>query len=118
MLHPVPPDGSRIDGVTTFTRTNGATAATVSLDYEARDYALAQTVAHNGDGSTTIDRVARHHNGSKSTVVSNLHPDGSLANRSIAASSADGLTQTTEVITLATTPRCTRAIISSLSLAV
>src|SRR5262245_40409484 len=47
------PDGSVIDGQTTFTRSDSTTgkAGTVTLTAEAAGHILSQTVTHNGDGS-------------------------------------------------------------------
>ncbi|KAA5595071.1 hypothetical protein, partial [Blastochloris sulfoviridis] len=66
------PDGSSIDGTTTFTRTDGSTgeAATVTLATDAQGYKIERTVTRCADGSTTIDTKARA-------------PDGSLANETI-----------------------------------
>ena len=77
------PDGSSIDGVTTFTRTDGTTgtAATVSLGYDANGYAVLQAVTHDADGSTTIDNKA-------------FDPDGRLAHQAITTTTADGRTRT------------------------
>ena len=53
------PDGSSIDGETTFTM-NGATrtAATVTLATDPNGYAVTTTTSTNGDGSVTIANVA------------------------------------------------------------
>ena len=77
------PDGSVIDGQTTFARTDSTTgkAATVTLSSDLVGYILDQTVTHNGDGSTTIDNKA-------------LNPDGSVAHEIIGLTSADGNTRT------------------------
>src|SRR5262245_25558785 len=77
------PDGSVIDGQTTFTRSDSTTgkAATVTLTGELAGHILNQSVAHNGDGSTTIDSKA-------------LNPDGSVAYEIIGLTSADGNTRT------------------------
>lgn len=76
------PDGSSIDGTTTYTRTDGSTgtAATVSLASDAQGYKLTQAVTNNVDGSTTIDNKA-------------LNPDGSLSNETITVTNADGKTR-------------------------
>ena len=78
------PDGSSINGETTFARTNGTTgtAAAVSFAYSGADYSVQQSVTHNVDGSTTIDNKA-------------YNPDGSLAQEIVTTTSADGLTKTT-----------------------
>ena len=80
------PDGSTIDGQTTFTRSGGGTgtAAAVTLMADMAGYVLEQTVTHNGDGSTTIDSTA-------------LNPDGSVAYEIIGVTSADGNTRTLSV---------------------
>lgn len=77
------PDGSSIDGKTTFTRGDTTTgeAATVTLANDASGYKITQSVIHNGDGSTTIDIKA-------------LNPDGSLASETITRTSADGKSRT------------------------
>ena len=77
------PDGSVIDGQSTFTRSGGGTgkAATVTLTGDLAGYVLNRTVTHNGDGSTTIDNKA-------------LNPDGSVAYEIIGLTSADGNTRT------------------------
>jgi hypothetical protein len=77
------PDGSKIQGSASFTRTDGTTgtAADVSLVAEARGYNTQQATTHNADGSTTID-------------VKAYNVDGSLANETIGITSADGNTFT------------------------
>jgi len=59
------PDGSSIDGETTYTTTAGKTgaAATVTLAADANGYSLASTTTTNADGSTTIDNVASYASG-------------------------------------------------------
>jgi hypothetical protein len=76
------PDGSRIEGQTTFTRADGTTgaAADVALSFDPAGYATQQTKAVNADGSTAID-------------VKAFNPDGSLANETVSTTSADGLTK-------------------------
>ena len=76
------PDGSRIEGQTTFTKADGTTgaAADVALAFDPNGYATQQTKTVNADGSTSID-------------VKALNPDGSLANETISTTSADGLTK-------------------------
>lgn len=77
------PDGSRILGTTTFTRSDNSTgiAADAKLAYEVDGYVVTKTVTHNGDGSTTIvDRAT--------------NPDGSLAHQTTATTSADGKSRT------------------------
>jgi trimeric autotransporter adhesin len=77
------PDGSVIDGQSTFTRSGGGTgkAATVTLTSDLTGYIVNRTVTHNGDGSTTIDNKA-------------LNPDGSVAYEITGLTSADGNTRT------------------------
>jgi Ca2+-binding RTX toxin-like protein len=80
------PDGSSIDGMTTFTRTvNGVTttgkAAAVTLAAEAQGYAVANSTVVNADGSTTITNVARN-------------ADGSIAGTTVTTTSANGLNRT------------------------
>ncbi|MDX2263429.1 MAG: DUF4214 domain-containing protein [Hyphomicrobiales bacterium] len=77
------PDGSQIQGQTTFTKIGGGTgtAATVSLTYDGQGYAVTQTVTNNPDGSTTINNKA-------------LDADGRLANETTTVTSADGLSRT------------------------
>jgi hypothetical protein len=77
------PDGSTIDGTTSYTRTDGTTgtAATTTLQSEMQGFVVDQTIVHNGDGSTTIDNKA-------------LNSDGSLASETIETTSADGNTRT------------------------
>jgi hypothetical protein len=80
------PDGSTIDGQTTFARSGGGTgtAAAVTLMADMAGYILEQTVTHNSDGSTTIDNTT-------------LNPDGSVAYEIIGVTSADGNTRTLSV---------------------
>ena len=77
------PDGSRIQGQASFTRTDGTTgtAATVGFAYDSQGYAVTRTVTANADGSTTINNKA-------------LNPDGSLANETTTVTSANGLSRT------------------------
>ncbi|MGJ5031524.1 beta strand repeat-containing protein, partial [Bradyrhizobium sp. HKCCYLS2038] len=77
------PDGSVITGSTTFTRTDGSTgtAADVSFAYDANGYVVARTIAHNADGSTTLDDKC-------------FNTDGSLAYEIVTTTSADGRTVT------------------------
>lgn len=77
------PDGSKISGTTTFTRSDGSTgtAADAHLSYDASGYIVSRTVTHNGDGTTTlVNRAAR--------------PDGSLAHETTTITSADGKSRT------------------------
>lgn len=77
------PDGSTIDGETTFTRTDTTTgtAAAVTVAAEASGHILDRTVTVNGDGSTTIDSRA-------------LNADGSVAYEIEQHTTADGATRT------------------------
>ncbi len=77
------PDGSSIDGQTSYTRTDGSTgtAATVTFAYDAFGNAIAQTIVHNPDGSTTIDNKQ-------------IGPNGSLAGETVSTTSADGKSRT------------------------
>jgi hypothetical protein len=77
------PDGSTIDGQTTYTKSDGTTRAvgTVSFSVDANGYAVKTTTSVNA-GVTTIDNKA-------------LNADGSLANETTLVTSADGLTRTT-----------------------
>jgi trimeric autotransporter adhesin len=77
------PDGSTIDGQTTFTRSNGTTgkAATVTLAAEGAGYVVRQTVTRNADGSTTIENKA-------------LDESGGVAGRITGVTGADGKTRT------------------------
>jgi len=77
------PDGSSIEGESTYTRTDGTTgiAADVMLAYDRNGYLVQTTITHNADGSTTIDSKA-------------LNSDGSLASETISRTSADGKTVT------------------------
>lgn len=77
------PDGSKILGTTTYTKSDGSTgtAADTKLAYEVGGYVVAKSVAHNADGSTTI--ISRASN-----------PDGSLAHQTTVTTSADGKSRT------------------------
>ncbi|MFT4080223.1 DUF4214 domain-containing protein [Rhodomicrobium sp.] len=77
------PDGSSIDGQTTFTRTDGTTgtAATATFVSETAGYGLKTVTTHNGDGSTTIDNKL-------------LAADGSVASETIQLTSGDGKSRT------------------------
>ena len=77
-------DGSSIDGETTYTKADGSTgtAASVTLEQVAAGTVLeTPLVTHNPDGSTTVDNVT-------------VHPDGSLASETISTTSADGQSKT------------------------
>ncbi len=83
------PDGSSIDGETTYTTSSGTTgtAATVTFAYDAEGNAVTTVTATNADGSTTIDNTA-------------LNADGSLAyqnilNTLITTSTSGGVNTTT-----------------------
>jgi autotransporter passenger strand-loop-strand repeat protein len=60
------PDGSSIDGETTYTTTGGATrtAATVTFATDPNGYAVTTTTTTNADGSVTIANVAHAADGS------------------------------------------------------
>ena len=77
------PDGSKIQGQTTFTKSDGTTgtAATVQLQYIGDGNVIRQTVDHNPDGSTSITNSA-------------LNPDGSVASALVGTTSADGQSRT------------------------
>nr|WP_188311850.1 hypothetical protein [Salinarimonas soli] len=77
------PDGSRILGQTTFTRYDGSTGAVADAEfrYDTEGYAVAQTVTHNADGSTTVTNTMRN-------------PDGSRAGEIAGTTSGDGRTVT------------------------
>jgi len=77
------PDGSKISGTTTYTKSDGSTgiAADAKLTFEVGGHVVAQTVTRNGDGSTTL--VNRAANG-----------DGSLASETTTITNADGKTRT------------------------
>jgi hypothetical protein len=86
--HVALPDGSSIDGQTTFTMTNPSTgvtttstAATVTLAVDANGYVVATTTTANADGSKTVANVASN-------------ADGSLAYESLLNTSANGLSRT------------------------
>ena len=78
------PDGSSIDGETTFTKSDGTagTAATVNLVYDSTDYDVRQTVGTGTSSATAITNTL-------------LNPDGSLAGTVTTVTSADHLTKTT-----------------------
>jgi hypothetical protein len=75
-------DGSSIDGMGSFTRTDGSTgkAAAVTLAADAAGYAIGTTKTVSGDGSTTLTNTARN-------------ADGSVASVTVTNTSADGLTR-------------------------
>ena len=82
------PDGSSIDGETTFTMTDPSsgvtttnTAATVTLATDANGYVVATTTTANADGSETVANVASN-------------ADGSVAYERILNTSANGLART------------------------
>ncbi len=77
------PDGSKIDGQTTFTKLDGSTgvAAAAVFQYDSQGYIIDKFVVLNADGSTTITNSA-------------LNPDGSAAHTTIETTSADGNTRT------------------------
>jgi len=88
------PDGSSIDGVSSYTTSGGTTgsAATVTLAFDPDGQAVTTTTTTNPDGSTTIDNVA-------------LNADGSVAysrilNTAITSSTTSGVTTVTTDKTL------------------
>ena len=64
--HVAQPDGSSIDGQTTYTTTSGTTgtAATVTLATDANGYVVTNTTTTNADGSVTIANTASNADGS------------------------------------------------------
>jgi hypothetical protein len=78
------PDGSRVTGETTYTKSDGTTgtAADAVFAYDSTGYVVAQTVTHIGDGSTTIDNKA-------------FTTSGTLANEITSTISASGTSKTT-----------------------
>ncbi|WP_298355284.1 DUF4214 domain-containing protein [Rhodoblastus sp.] len=78
------PDGSSINGETTFTRTNGTTGTAAALNFanDGGAYNVQQTVTTNADGSTTVQNSA-------------YNSDGTLAERIATTTSASGLNKTT-----------------------
>jgi hypothetical protein len=77
------PDGSSINGETTFTTASGATgtAATVTFAFDPNGQVIQTTTTVNADGSTTIANAA-------------LNGDGSVAYSRILNTSANGLDKT------------------------
>ncbi|TWC00217.1 hemolysin type calcium binding protein [Bradyrhizobium macuxiense] len=82
------PDGSSIDGETTFTMTNPSTgvtttnvAATVTLAVDSNGYLVATSDTANADGSETVANVASYAN-------------GSVAYERVLNTSSDGLSRT------------------------
>ncbi len=86
-VHVALPDGSSIDGETTYTTSSGTTgtAATVTLATDGGGHVVSPTTTTNADGSTTI-----------TNVVDNA--DGSLAYTRMLNTSADGLSKTLSVL--------------------
>lgn len=78
-------DGSSIDGVTSYTRTDGSTghAATATLTVDSRGYAVSTTSSTDAAGTVTVTSKA-------------LAGDGSLAEESVRTTTADGLGVTTK----------------------
>ncbi|MDH2344191.1 phage tail tip lysozyme [Bradyrhizobium sp. SSUT77] len=64
--HVAQPDGSSIDGQTTYTTTSGTTgtAATVTLATDANGYVVTNTTTTNADGSVTTANTASNADGS------------------------------------------------------
>ncbi len=77
------PDGSSINGETTYTTSGGATgtAATVTFAFDRDGHVVATTTAVNADGSRTVANVA-------------LNADGSVNYSRVLNTSADGLSKT------------------------
>jgi trimeric autotransporter adhesin len=77
------PDGSSVDGESTFTYSNGTTgtAATVTFAYNANGNVVTTTNTANADGSTTVQNVVDN-------------SDGQLASINILNTSSNGLTKT------------------------
>ncbi|CAI9399065.1 hypothetical protein ANOBCDAF_00194 [Pleomorphomonas sp. T1.2MG-36] len=77
-------DGSSIDGVTSYTKTDGSTgqAATATLMVDSRGYAVSTTSSTDGAGAVTVTSKA-------------LTSDGSLAEEIVRTTTADGLGVTT-----------------------
>ncbi|MEW9309937.1 beta strand repeat-containing protein [Labrys neptuniae] len=77
------PDGSKISGKTTYTKSDGSTgtAADASFAYDANGYLVTSTTSHNDDGSTSIDAKA-------------TNTDGSLASETISTVSSNGTNRT------------------------
>jgi hypothetical protein len=73
------PDGSSIEGETTYTRTDNTigTVADASFAFDPNGFVVQPTTTHNADGSTTIDSKA-------------FDRAGNLANETISTTSADG----------------------------
>lgn len=78
-------DGSSIDGLTSFTRTDGTTgqAATASLKIDDRGYAVSTTSSTDAAGAVTVTSKA-------------LASDGSLAEEITRTTTADGLSITSK----------------------
>jgi hypothetical protein len=73
------PDGSRVTGESTYTKSDGTTgtAADAVFAYDGSGYVVAQTVTHNGDGSTTIDNKAFTTGGTlASEITSTINASG------------------------------------------
>ena len=87
------PDGSSIDGETTFTRTNGTTGTAAALNFanDGGAYNVQQTVTTNADGSTTLQNSA-------------YNSDGTLAERITTTTSANRPSKTAPRRILGWTP--------------
>jgi hypothetical protein len=69
-------DGSTIVGTTTYTRSNSTTgkAGDAKLISDSAGYVVAQTVTHNGDGSTSVENRATDAQETSSTIPSSRPP--------------------------------------------
>lgn len=76
-------DGSKISGVTTYTKSGGGTGKVgdASFVYEASGYIISETLTVNGNGSTTIENVASR-------------ADGSVAGKTTTTTSSTGTSRT------------------------
>jgi autotransporter passenger strand-loop-strand repeat protein len=83
------PDGSAIDGETTYSTTSGTTgtAATVTFATDGNGYVVATTTTTNADGSTTISNAADNADGSINQQR--------ILNTLIQSSTSSGVTTTT-----------------------
>ena len=86
------PDGSSIDGETTYTTASGATreAATVTFATDSNGYAVTTTTTTNVDGSVTIDNAEETADGS---IASQR-----ILNTLIATNAGTGVTTTTRTL--------------------
>jgi len=86
------PDGSSIDGETTFTTASGVTgkAATVTFATDPNGYAVTTATTHNADGSVTIANTTRNSDGSVAYER--------MLNTLIATNTGTGVTTTTRTL--------------------